>query len=84
VCGDERAQGLVGEGGDGAELVAQSAGQGHDANVAEAQGSGSLALTVVGQVDALVERVQPMAQLWPARSMISSRWLTWRIDSCHR
>jgi hypothetical protein len=56
VGGDERAQGLVGEAGDGVELVAERAGQGHDACVPEAQRSGSLALTVVGQVDALKER----------------------------
>ena len=56
VGGDERAQGLVGEAGDGVELVAERAGQGHGACVAEAQGSGSLALTVVGQVEALKER----------------------------
>jgi hypothetical protein len=31
VGGDERAQGLVGEAGDGVEVVAQRAGQGHDA-----------------------------------------------------
>jgi hypothetical protein len=56
VLRDERAQGLVGEAGDGVELVAERAGQGHGACVAEAQGSGSLALTVVGQVEALKER----------------------------
>ena len=43
-------------GDDGRQDVAEGAGQGYGACVPEAQGSGSLALTVVGQVEALKER----------------------------
>ncbi len=53
VRGDELAEALVCEAGDGAEQVAEGAGQGHCSCVPEAQGSGSLALLVVGLVDAL-------------------------------
>jgi len=41
---------------DGVDDAAQCAGQGHGAWVPEAQGSGFLALYVVGLVDALEER----------------------------
>ena len=54
--GDEPAKALVGEAGDGVDDAAEGAGQGHGAWVPEAQGSGSLALSVVGLVDALEER----------------------------
>ena len=50
------AKALVGEAGDGVHDTAQGAGQGHGAWIPEAQGSGSLALSVVGLVDALEER----------------------------
>ncbi|HZO95768.1 MAG TPA: hypothetical protein VFB42_00195 [Gaiellaceae bacterium] len=66
------AKALVAEAGDGVDGGAEGAGQGHGALVAEAQRSGSLALAVVGLVDALKGR-SPMAQLWPACSIISSR-----------
>ena len=46
----------VGEAGDGVDEKAEGAGQGHGAMIPEAQGSGSLALPVVGLVDALKER----------------------------
>ena len=45
----------VGEAADGMDEQAQGAGQGHDAGVPEAQGSGSLALLVRGQCDPLEE-----------------------------
>ena len=54
--GDVSAQALVGEAGDGVEDVVQSTGQSHGAGVAEAERSGSLALSCVGLVDALKER----------------------------
>ena len=56
VRGHECAQALVGEAGQRGLKVAQGAGQGCCSFVAEAQGSGSLALSVVGLVDALQER----------------------------
>jgi hypothetical protein len=56
VSGDEPAKAFVGEAGDGLKDVAEGAGQGYCSCVPEAQGSGSLALLVVGLVDALVER----------------------------
>ena len=56
VSGDEWAKALVREAGDGTEDGAQGAGQGCCSFVAEAQGSGSLALSMVGLVDALKER----------------------------
>jgi hypothetical protein len=54
--GHQPAKALVGEAGDGVDDTAQCAGQGHGAWIPEAQGSGSLALPVVGLVDALKER----------------------------
>ena len=54
--GNEPTKAFVGGAGDGREDAAQGAGQSHDAQVAEAQGSGSVALLVVGLVDALKER----------------------------
>jgi hypothetical protein len=54
--GDEPAKAVVGEAGDGVDDTAQGAGQGHGAWVPEAERSGSLALSVVGLVDALEER----------------------------
>ncbi len=55
VSGDEPAKALVGEAGDGWEVVAESAGQSRGAFDRRSAGSGSLAL-VVGLVDALKER----------------------------
>ena len=54
--GDEPAKAGVGEAGDGVDLAAQGAGQGHGAGVPEAKRSGSLALPCVGLVDALEQR----------------------------
>jgi hypothetical protein len=54
--GHQPAKALVGKAGDGVDDTAQGAGQGHGAWIPEAQGSGSLALPVVGLVDALKER----------------------------
>ena len=54
--GHQPAKALVGKTGDGMDDTAQGAGQGHGAWIPEAQGSGSLALPVVGLVDALKER----------------------------
>jgi hypothetical protein len=56
VSGDEWAKALVREAGDGTQDGAEGAGQGCCSFVAEAQGSGSLALLVIGLVDALKER----------------------------
>ena len=56
VSGDEWAKALVREAGDGTEDGAEGAGQGCRSFVPEAQGSGSLALLVIGLVDALKER----------------------------
>ena len=54
--GHQPAKALVGKTGDGVDDTTQGAGQGHGAWIPEAQGSGSLALPVVGLVDALKER----------------------------
>lgn len=56
VAGDEWAQALGREAGDGTEDGAQGAGQGCRSFVPEAQRSGSLALLVIGRVDALEGR----------------------------
>ena len=50
------AKALVGKAGDGVDDATEGTGQGHGAWIPEAQGSGSLALPVVGLVDALKER----------------------------
>jgi hypothetical protein len=54
--GDVPAKASVGEAGDGVDGQAEGAGQGHGAMIPEAQGSGSLALPVVGLVGALEQR----------------------------
>jgi len=54
--GHQPANALVGEGGDSVDDEAERPGQGHGALIPEAQASGSLALPVVGLVDALQER----------------------------
>jgi hypothetical protein len=51
--GNPPAKALVGEAGDGVDLQAKGAGQGHGAWVPEAKSPGSLALPYVGLVDAL-------------------------------
>jgi hypothetical protein len=54
--GDMPAKALVGEASDGVDEDAESTGQSYGAKIPEAEGSGSLALLVVGLVDALEER----------------------------
>ncbi len=54
--GHQPAKACVGEPGDGVEVAAEGAGQGHGAWVTEAERSGSLALDDGGLVDALEER----------------------------
>jgi alkylation response protein AidB-like acyl-CoA dehydrogenase len=50
------AKALVGEAGDGLDDEAECTGQGLGAVIPEAQGSGSLALTVEGLMDVVKER----------------------------
>jgi hypothetical protein len=52
-AGDKGAKAPIGYAGDGMQRQAQGAGQGHDAKVPEAQGSGPLALPCVGLLDPL-------------------------------
>lgn len=65
---DQPTKALVGEAGDGVDDAAERTGQSHGAWVPEAPGSGSLALLVVG----LVEAVEEIVSDGTARSVVQS------------